>query len=254
MRTTREGAIVSGFKAIPTTYNGRVYRSRLESNVAQMLDQLEIEFEFEPSSFLLDDGTHYMPDFWCPRIRLWIEVRGYSTPKADRQIKLFGEAIMSGRLTANKMLLAPSTPTPLCEHASDDQCSDTCEPRWRSKSDVDYMVLSPGGHTQFFEVPSWHTCRGIDNAAKVCLCRCGAVCFCSESNDWRCRVCGESDKHYQFSAYEDILLDGAGRPVVQEAVLDIERRRWEHLHWRPDHWLTNARKRAESEQRLGVRG
>lgn len=211
--------MAAGLTAIRTTYNGRVYRSRLESNVAQALDQLGIVFEHEPASFLLDDGTHYMPDFWCPQIRLWIEVRGYSSPKGDRQIKFFGEAVKAGRLRADKMLL-PLPVASQCEHPDDYECSDHCISGWRSSDDVDYMVLSPSGFSRFYEVPSWHSCSGDDTAVVVCLCQCGQAYFCSESNDWRCRSCGASDKRYHCTKSDSFFLDDAGRPTVQRCWFD----------------------------------
>lgn len=73
-------------KAIPTWYNGQSYRSRLEADFARMLDALKIRFEYEPQSFLLDNGTHYLPDFWCQDLRLWVECRGYRSAKGKKQI------------------------------------------------------------------------------------------------------------------------------------------------------------------------
>ena len=67
---------MSNFKAIPTTYNGTVFRSRFESEIAMLLDKLGLSWEYEPKSFLLSSG-HYMPDFFIPTMNLWIEARGY---------------------------------------------------------------------------------------------------------------------------------------------------------------------------------
>jgi hypothetical protein len=204
---------------IRTTFNGIVYRSRLESNVAQMLYQLEIAYEYEPSSFLLDDGTHYRPDFWCPEIRLWIEVRGYSNQKGDRQIRQFGNATLAGRLRADKMLLPDASPSPLrvCGHPRSEGCPDDCvvgDTEWRGSADVDYLVLSPGNDSRFFEVPSYHTDEGRDTEVIVCVCTCGKAYFASAHNDWRCRVCGASDKRYHLKEWDRIYLDEFGRPTV----------------------------------------
>jgi hypothetical protein len=203
---------------IRTTFNGTVYRSRLESNVAQMLYQLGIAFEYESSSFLLDDGTHYRPDFWCPEIRLWIEVRGYANQKGDRQIRQFGDATMAGRLRPDKLLLPPD-PAPQwpCGRLQSEECPLDCPhdmTAWRTDDAVDYLVLSPGHSSRFFEVPSYHTDEGRDTEVIVCACRCGKVYFASYRNDWRCRACGASDKRYHLAEWDCVYLDEFGRPTV----------------------------------------
>lgn len=198
-------------------FNGIPHRSRLEANVAQMLYQLGIAYEYEPSSYLLDDGTHYRPDFWCPEIRLWVEVRGYANQKGDRQIRQFGDAIMAGRLRADKRMLAAPQPNPLraCGHPQDEACPDECEGQgWRGDSGIDYLVLSPGSDSRFFEIPSHHTCEGRDADVIVCLCKCGKVYFASLHNDWRCRVCSASDKRYHLTQWDRVYLDEVGRPTV----------------------------------------
>lgn len=85
-------------KAIPTVYKGVQFKSRLEADVAFFLDGIGCKWEYEPVSFLLDNGVHYWPDFWLPEQRVWIEVRGYSTPKGEKQIEGFAEWIKQGRL------------------------------------------------------------------------------------------------------------------------------------------------------------
>jgi hypothetical protein len=51
------------FKAIETTYNGRLYRSRLEAKWAVMLDALNVRFEYEAEGYETPYGR-YLPDFW----------------------------------------------------------------------------------------------------------------------------------------------------------------------------------------------
>lgn len=61
--------------AIPTIYNGRQYRSRLEAQYAQLFDQRRMRFSYEEESFDFD-GVKYLPDFWLPDIRTIVEVKG----------------------------------------------------------------------------------------------------------------------------------------------------------------------------------
>lgn len=68
-------------KAIETHYNGRKFRSRLEARWAVFFDKLGLEFRYEPEGFDFD-GLWYLPDFWLPKLDVWIEIK----PKApDRE-------------------------------------------------------------------------------------------------------------------------------------------------------------------------
>lgn len=82
-------------QAIPTIYAGIEFRSRLEASVAQFFNKLGWNWEYEPKSFLLPSGVHYRPDFYVKRrIRnLWVECRGYTTEKGERQINEFPEVL-----------------------------------------------------------------------------------------------------------------------------------------------------------------
>lgn len=63
-------------KAIPTRYAGCHFRSRLEARWAVFFDTLEIAWDYEPEGVVTEDGTHYLPDFWLPELRVWFEVKG----------------------------------------------------------------------------------------------------------------------------------------------------------------------------------
>lgn len=53
-------------KAIQTVYNGYKFRSRLEARWAVFFDEININYQYEPQGFILNDGTHYLPDFYLP--------------------------------------------------------------------------------------------------------------------------------------------------------------------------------------------
>jgi len=63
-------------KAIPTAYGGVSFRSRLEADWAATLDGWHVDWQYEPEGYELSDGTRYMPDFWLPGQRTWLEVKG----------------------------------------------------------------------------------------------------------------------------------------------------------------------------------
>lgn len=72
--------------AIPTTYQGVLMRSRLEARWAQRLDSLGLHWEYEPSVLRLGRGRAglYLPDFWLPEQRAWIEVKGPHWERFDK--------------------------------------------------------------------------------------------------------------------------------------------------------------------------
>jgi len=91
--------------AIPTTYNGVNFKSRLEAQTAFLFDTFGILWEYEPKSLMLSNGTCYTPDFWLPDQRSVLECRGYKTDKGERQILGFASAIRNGIRANSKTIL-----------------------------------------------------------------------------------------------------------------------------------------------------
>lgn len=58
------------------TYSGKVFRSRLEARWALYLDLLGIDWDYEPCFYKVSDSLYYLPDFYLPNQRLWLEVKG----------------------------------------------------------------------------------------------------------------------------------------------------------------------------------
>lgn len=96
-------------KAIPTLYKGIQFKSRFEADVAMLLDKLGWKYEYEPLSFLLDNGQHYQPDFWLPKLRLWLECRGYDSEKGEMQLDGFAKWIQEGRVGREMTLVGPAS-------------------------------------------------------------------------------------------------------------------------------------------------
>lgn len=62
---------------IETHYAGHRFRSRLEARWAVFFDTLGIRWEYEPQGYLVGlDRRPYLPDFWLPGEKLWVEVKG----------------------------------------------------------------------------------------------------------------------------------------------------------------------------------
>lgn len=79
-------------KAIETHYNGYRFRSRLEARWAVFFDALGIEYQYEPEGFDLGEAGWYLPDFWLPQQKYWIEIKGTApTPSEMRKAHLLAE-------------------------------------------------------------------------------------------------------------------------------------------------------------------
>lgn len=72
-------------KAIETEYNGYLFRSRLEARWAVFFDALGIEYSYELEGYDLD-GLWYLPDFWLPQYRIWVEIKGRLDQESERKI------------------------------------------------------------------------------------------------------------------------------------------------------------------------
>lgn len=68
-------------KAIETKFDGRLFRSRTEAKWAVFFKSLNISYEYEKEGFDLD-GLWYLPDFYLPKQKVWIEIKG-SVPSTE---------------------------------------------------------------------------------------------------------------------------------------------------------------------------
>jgi hypothetical protein len=63
-------------KGLEASYSGRIFRSRLEARWAILMDQLDICWDYEPSHYQVGPELYYLPDFYLPEHKLWLEVKG----------------------------------------------------------------------------------------------------------------------------------------------------------------------------------
>ena len=79
-------------KPIETLYNGYRFRSRLEARWAVFFDAAGIKYEYEPEGFEVD-GVRYLPDFYLPEAKRWIEIKGKKLSKEElEKCSLFCES------------------------------------------------------------------------------------------------------------------------------------------------------------------
>lgn len=65
---------------------GYYFRSTWEHQLAHILTECGIKWEYEPKRFFLDDCS-YCPDFYLPELDTYLEVKGYLTSEALDKIK-----------------------------------------------------------------------------------------------------------------------------------------------------------------------
>ena len=70
---------MTDIKAIETIYRGYRFRSRTEARWAVFFDAVSLPFEYEKEGFDLGEGTWYLPDFWMPSLKLWVEIKSELT-------------------------------------------------------------------------------------------------------------------------------------------------------------------------------
>lgn len=76
--------------------NNQFFRSSWEANVARILNHLNIEWEYEIKRFVFESDNElgvdsYQPDFYLPKLNIWIEVKGWLDEKSKIRLKLFRE-------------------------------------------------------------------------------------------------------------------------------------------------------------------
>jgi hypothetical protein len=77
-------------KAIETKYKGCRFRSRLEARWAVFFDAIGIEWEYEKEGYKLPSGW-YLPDFWLPETKTWVEVKPELPTWRPQKIYLAGK-------------------------------------------------------------------------------------------------------------------------------------------------------------------
>lgn len=107
------GSVVQ-VRAVPTVHRGVQMRSHLEARWASVLDTAGIRWEYEPQVIPLGQARGkwlggYLPDFWLPDQRIWLEVKGPHMERIEKTralarrlgkdgLVLLGTAVGSARL------------------------------------------------------------------------------------------------------------------------------------------------------------
>lgn len=161
-------------KAIDTKYKGYLFRSRLEARWAVFFDALGIKWEYEKEGYDLD-GIYYLPDFWLPELKCFIEIKGEKpsedeTNKARRLSETFGFPVY---------IFFGEIPFPRCSMGNED--SDSAHYIAKGAWDCFYY---------FCECPNCHKI-GIE--------------YCGRAERINCGCNGKSEKHYNCNS-ERLML------------------------------------------------
>jgi hypothetical protein len=73
-----------------TWYNGIHFRSSYEARFAKLLDLRKWAWVYEPRRFRLST-TSYLPDFFVPTMKCYVEIKGWLDPDSKEKIRLFRE-------------------------------------------------------------------------------------------------------------------------------------------------------------------
>jgi hypothetical protein len=156
--------------SIRTEYDGQMFRSKLEADYARFFDEIGLRWVYEDKGRYFGD-VFYLVDFWLPRSRQIIEVKGVFQPDDCKKIQA---------------VLAHSAPR---KHCDPDSCPD-----------IPIIAAMPDGrfHGWVRRTPptrNWkrfvmHDCHTIELAK--CL-RCRGWWFYDPDGSWQCQCCGASE-------------------------------------------------------------
>lgn len=101
-------------EAIPTLYQGTLFRSRLEAQWATLFDKIGLSWVYEPEGFT-DGKTRYLPDFWLPDCHgrgkpggLYFEVK----PNDHRTEEESAKAWMLAKGSGRPVIIVMANPPP----------------------------------------------------------------------------------------------------------------------------------------------
>ena len=84
-------------KAIPTAYNGIMFRSKLEVACAKFFDNNNIKWVYEAEGVKLDN-IYYLPDFWLPDSKTFFEAKGIFDELDFEKIKRLWKKVINKKI------------------------------------------------------------------------------------------------------------------------------------------------------------
>ena len=148
-------------RSIPTVYANVHFRSKLEADWARAFDAMRLVWRYESEGHYFGD-TFYLPDFFLPKSRQYVEVKGVDSDEFERDDLV--------------KVLALIEHLPRRRHTNDDT------------PDIPIVACLPGG--RFF---GWQR-SGRHQGVSLNQCtRCRGWWFLEECMGWKCQCCGAYD-------------------------------------------------------------
>jgi hypothetical protein len=115
-------------RAIETVYRGYRFRSRLEARWAVFLDAAAIRWQYEVEGFDLD-GVYYLPDFWLPMQRAFLEIKPYLPPAEwlANVKRLYATLCKLANASQREVFLLTGSPNPEPFYYDEDDDDDPCK-------------------------------------------------------------------------------------------------------------------------------
>ena len=169
-------AMEERIQAIPTTYNGINFRSRLEAKWARFFDMAEWRWEYEPEDF-----GGYIPDFvLLGHTKIYVEVKPTYSSEEVRH-KCSKAATLSDAV--GRVLCLGATIGYREDQITSNQCYGSG------------FVLGFAFGDDFDK--QWDSSGSDLFAAEMIICeQCNSLSWFLPQGAWDCFVCGESFKHY----------------------------------------------------------
>lgn len=156
--------------SIRTRYKDILFRSKLEADWARCFDALGLAWDYEPEGQYFG-AQFYLVDFYLPKSRQWVEVKGVFEPDDVRKVVAFLEHVKARPFTG-------------------EMCPD-----------IALVACEPNGVFRGWERG---VCRPTDSlldlSRRAChelalfsCARCGGWWFADEALSWRCQCCGAYD-------------------------------------------------------------
>ena len=99
-------------KAIPTEYNGYLFRSRLEARWAVFFDALGVEYQYEAEGYKGLDNVYYLPDFYLPEEDVHVEVKPTDEKLREDWEKILAAIDWDATPVSNGLLILGEIPNP----------------------------------------------------------------------------------------------------------------------------------------------
>ena len=171
---------ISHIKSINTEYDNHFFRSRLEARWAHFFNALDIQYEYEIETYDLGSSGYYLPDFWLPEHKCWVEIKGIQPNDVEKKkMKALTEVSFSYGFIFSGQIEVPSV-------------RDYCNPEANSVWDAIIFDENHQTHTQARLFDDFSKIRKHKNKTNEAACIYASGKELTERAHWfTCVSCGK---------------------------------------------------------------